>query len=519
MASRRLQRSSCWQLQWPAGTAVAVVARAMELMSNHIASSKTKCGLSKCEQLARLSLKLTMLAAVSYNAVFSLVVKVIGQDEVVKDTDYVLEEYDEKQQGATAAAEAAPAGKQNGKREQRSACWRMSWTGDTSEHLIDLFRCFIVDHISRGKKTRGFKSCTRLPSKALELETHKTVSYNAVASALNLALQDDERLRHCWWELDASSTAGSAASSAAASSAAGEAALTAPKQPPRGKGQDASLMAGSVATAAFLAEEKADVSAPKRTRRGNRSKVSWTAGSAGSSAAAEEAGSSASKRHRKSRGPVVSSMAGPAASLASLASAAEEAAPTLRKRPGKAKGEEAMRPIRSAGTGRAVRACVRSLEHNGYRVWKKAVSHAEVTALVAKIKERVSTVLSMYGHSCSDDCSELLKHTALWSKSPAGWADLGEKPFGSMDKRGWIKTVGSGRIFDGTFLSEPALQAVQEHAKPLVAAAMHVSVEDLELVPERCAVKPEGSPALPAHYDGDHAADFQAILVGETSCF
>jgi hypothetical protein len=82
-----------------------------------------------------------------------------------------------------------------------------------------------------------------------------------------------------------------------------------------------------------------------------------------------------------------------------------------------------------------------------------------------------------------------------------------------MNKRGWIKSIGSGRIFEGTFLSEPALQAVQERARPLMAVAMAVSAEDLEWVPERCAVKPEGCPELRAHVDGNHAADFQAFSV------
>ena len=151
------------------------------------------------------------------------------------------------------------------------------------------------------------------------------------------------------------------------------------------------------------------------------------------------------------------------------------------------------------------------MEEKGYAVWEAAVPHAKVTALVEKIKERVGKVLSMYGHSCSDDCSELLKHLGLWSKSPAGWADLGEPLFGGVDKRGWIKSVGTGRMFEGSFLHEPAARAVQECARPLMAAAMAVSAEDLEWWPERCAVKPEGCPKLYAHVDGNHPAEFQVV--------
>ena len=73
-----------------------------------------------------------------------------------------------------------------------------------------------------------------------------------------------------------------------------------------------------------------------------------------------------------------------------------------------------------------------------------------------------------------------------------------------------MKAVGSGRIFDGAFMDVPALRAVQECARPLVAAAMAVLAEDLVWQPERCAVKPEGCPALVAHVDGGHSADFQA---------
>ena len=467
-----------------------------------------------------------------YNSVFSRVLRALGQDEEIKDTEFMLQDDDDQQraatkdddhqqQGATAEAEAVSACQQTNKRKQRSSCWQLTWTEGSPENLVDLSHRTIEVHIARGKKTRGFKSCTRLSSKAVELETHKTVSYNAVASALALAFQHDEQLCHCWFELRASSPAPPAPSSTACSAASSAAVLlAAEKTAPSARKRVASSTAGSVAPSASVtsAAEGADIPAPKRSRRGKGSVASWTAGPAASWAAApsvaEGTAPSDSKRVRKGRGLVASSTAGTAASSASLASVAKGAASALPKRSGKRKKSK---PRRSAGHGRAIRACLRSLRHESYGVLKKAVPHAVVATLVARCKERVSTVLAMHGHSCSEDCSELLKHTALWCKSPAGWAELGEKPFGSMNKRGWIKSVGSGRIFQGTFFSEPALQAVQEHAKPLVAAAMHVSAEDLEWEAEPCAVKPEGSPALPAHIDGEHTSDFQAILSQETT--
>ena len=86
-------------------------------------------------------------------------------------------------------------------------------------------------------------------------------------------------------------------------------------------------------------------------------------------------------------------------------------------------------------------------------------------------------------------------------RSPVGWTESGEPPFGSIDKRGWVKSVGTGRMFEGTFLEHPALQAVQEAARPLAAELYDVDASALNRVAERVSVKPSGCPALQPHID------------------
>jgi hypothetical protein len=78
-----------------------------------------------------------------------------------------------------------------------------------------------------------------------------------------------------------------------------------------------------------------------------------------------------------------------------------------------------------------------------------------------------SPVPGGYGVHYSDDCIGLLSCTKQLTSAPRIWSG---KCFGAMDKRGWLKTVGSGRFCDD-WEEENVESAQDRRVSPHVSAA------------------------------------------------
>ena len=107
----------------------------------------------------------------------------------------------------------------------------------------------------------------------------------------------------------------------------------------------------------------------------------------------------------------------------------------------------------------------------------------------------------------NNSTGELLTNSSKFKSSPPGWPD--DEPGFNARQQGWVPRFGSGRLFDGSFLANPAVKAVQESMRDLVAQASSTEPSRLEMVPERVSVKPAGCPALRPHVDGRRAATWQ----------
>ena len=105
----------------------------------------------------------------------------------------------------------------------------------------------------------------------------------------------------------------------------------------------------------------------------------------------------------------------------------------------------------------------------------------------------------------------LLTDSSRFKTSPPGWPD-GEPRF-NQRSQGWVSRFGSGRLFDGSFLANAAVKAVQESMRDLVAQASSTEPSKLEMVPERVSVKPAGCPPLGPHVDGGRASTWQVQLL------
>jgi hypothetical protein len=78
-----------------------------------------------------------------------------------------------------------------------------------------------------------------------------------------------------------------------------------------------------------------------------------------------------------------------------------------------------------------------------------------------------SPMLGGYGVHYSDDCIGLLSCVEKLTSAPHGWHG---KCFGAIDKRGWLKTAGSGRFSDDW--EEKNVQCAQDRrVNPHLSAA------------------------------------------------
>ena len=92
-------------------------------------------------------------------------------------------------------------------------------------------------------------------------------------------------------------------------------------------------------------------------------------------------------------------------------------------------------------------------------------------------------------------------------RSPAGWRG---KAFGSVCLRGWIKTLGSGRLFDEW--EDAAITAVRLSVRDHIARWHKCNPSEMISHPERCSVKVAGCPELPAHLDDHREGTLQCVI-------
>ena len=166
-----------------------------------------------------------------------------------------------------------------------------------------------------------------------------------------------------------------------------------------------------------------------------------------------------------------------------------------------------------------------SIDELGYGILPGYIDAQTVSLLVNKIKDQAKVVIEAYGFDASDNsCKSSLDLGKHLDKSPPGWFDplrsSWRLPFGAIDKIGWIKALGSGRMFDGEdFLADGLCERVQELCRPVFAFLHGVAEHELTRFAERVSVKPGASPKLPAHIDGNRRGSYQAIICLSVTSF
>jgi hypothetical protein len=98
--------------------------------------------------------------------------------------------------------------------------------------------------------------------------------------------------------------------------------------------------------------------------------------------------------------------------------------------------------------------CQDRLDEDGYVVVKGIFPEPMISAAVAAIRDRVLLLLRLYDLMPANAVGvfeALLSAIPLLHRAPPGWPGL---PFGALGKRGWVKPVGSGRMFDD-FIQRP----------------------------------------------------------------
>ena len=132
----------------------------------------------------------------------------------------------------------------------------------------------------------------------------------------------------------------------------------------------------------------------------------------------------------------------------------------------------------------------------GCAVLRGHVAKALIQPVVEEAKTIVRHALSLYGKPCGSEFKELVKHQALFVKSPRHWHGSSFNPYGK--KRGWSDVFGGGRLFD-----DVGCDAIQDATKDVFAKLLGSSLADLVRVREKISFKPAGSRALPLHIDGN----------------
>ena len=110
--------------------------------------------------------------------------------------------------------------------------------------------------------------------------------------------------------------------------------------------------------------------------------------------------------------------------------------------------------------------CQDRLDEDGYVVVKGIFPEPMISAAVAAIRDRVLLLLRLYDLMPANAVGvfeALLSAIPLLHRAPPGWPGL---PFGACGKKGWVKPVGSGRMFDD-FIQRPQYHEHPGRAAPL----------------------------------------------------
>ena len=153
------------------------------------------------------------------------------------------------------------------------------------------------------------------------------------------------------------------------------------------------------------------------------------------------------------------------------------------------------------------------MDEFGFVVVPQLVPADACEALKEAMIARAQGVLQLMGVELGEDCGGLLRIGKQVNRSPhPDWLASGkELPWAAFGKQGYLKSVGSGRLFQGAFADEPAMLAVQEHTRGAVAFFHGVDPRTLVRQPDKCSIKPPGSPRLVPHLDRERRGTFQAI--------
>jgi len=147
------------------------------------------------------------------------------------------------------------------------------------------------------------------------------------------------------------------------------------------------------------------------------------------------------------------------------------------------------------------------METDGFAIIPGLISQALVAPAVKAIKERVNVALKGYNIEPGPDFVGLIHASASLHKTPAQWPGI---RFGGHNMRGWMRSSGTGRIFDDW--NDPSVVAVQEACRGLAAALLQVPPESLHRVHERCSAKVPGCPEFGAHLDRNLENTIQIII-------
>ena len=124
-----------------------------------------------------------------------------------------------------------------------------------------------------------------------------------------------------------------------------------------------------------------------------------------------------------------------------------------------------------------------------------------------EVEEHVRSVLNMYGVEAGEGFEGLLQVQERWMRSPEGWDGA---PFGSISRRGWMQSSGTGRVFQD--FGPPAVVEARESLRYLVAALHQVEPSALQMRPEKASVKRAGCRAMPLHLDRGRVGSYQIVI-------
>ena len=160
----------------------------------------------------------------------------------------------------------------------------------------------------------------------------------------------------------------------------------------------------------------------------------------------------------------------------------------------------------------------KSLDSSGYGVVRGIIDKQSILDAIRRINLQVETVAAAYGATKDPDtCSVLLSLTKQLKNTPSNWTDpqnpLWRLRFGNYGRRGWMRGIGSGKMFDGEDFTEDAnIIRIQESRRHVFAFLHSVDEEYLERYHERVSVKCPGCPKFKAHIDGNRLGSYQAVI-------